>query len=106
MADKKPEYDPFIIEQVFPDPLAIFRAEPSLKEVIESSVFILDANCILAPFLVGKDSLTDVAKVFGLLVEQNRLYLPKQAVREFGRHRGQKVAEVCPFEQAPQPIAT
>lgn len=95
----KPEsdeaYDPLVLDKTFPQPERILKTvHPSTKEIASDCLFVLDANTLLAPFAVGKDSLADVDRVFRSLVKEQRLYVPAQAVREYARHRSRKVAEV------------
>jgi len=91
---KPANYDQFIIEKVFPSPESLLKTVyPPLNELLKDCLFVLDANTMLAPFLVGKDSLQDVAAVLKQLVEKDRLFLPEQAIREYARHRAAKIAD-------------
>jgi hypothetical protein len=95
MADKETQFDALVIEKVFPNPgVLLSKVSPSLSGLLKDCIFVLDANTLLAPFLVGKDSLKDVEKVLGKLTKENRLVLSGQAVREYIRHRATKLGDL------------
>ncbi|CAM4021590.1 PIN-like domain-containing protein [Corallococcus exiguus] len=114
MAEKDSKYDPLVIEKVFPAPAALLvDKQPAVNVMAKECLFVLDANTLLAPFLIGKESLKDVKKVFASLVSQDRLFLPAQAVREYAKHRASKIADIYTHIQQklsslpsnPQPLA-
>lgn len=54
----------------------------------------LDANVLLLPYRLGAASLAEIKKIFGDLVENDRVFLPAQAVREFLKHRANRIRDV------------
>lgn len=93
MADNAPKYDPFILEQTFPDPESVLKTLHSpVNKLTDNCLYALDANILLHMYLLDGDGLKDVEKHFRQLVAADRLFLPAQAVREFGRHRSGYVA--------------
>lgn len=89
-ADKP--YNSFILDQVYVDPLEVFRFRPkSLQDVLGDALIVLDTNALLVPFGTGKESLAQVRKTFGELAEQKRLVVPSQVAREFAENRPEKL---------------
>jgi hypothetical protein len=91
----KGDMDPFWLESVFPDPQAVFAFScASPTELSRHAVFALDTNVLLAPYLVEPASLKDIERIYRKLAQQDRLFVPAQAAREYGKNRGKKIADV------------
>jgi hypothetical protein len=91
----KADVDLFWLEKVFVEPEQIFSYKrPTLDSLVQDCLFVFDANVLLAPYLTGEKSLKDIETIYGSLAASDRLFAPAQAVREFGKHRARKVAEV------------
>lgn len=93
--ERPKDFDPFYLEQIFPDPkLILTYTPPPIAEIAKDCVFVLDTNALLAPFSIGKDSFTELADILRKLAKAKRLAVPAQAVREFAKNRADKIREV------------
>jgi rRNA-processing protein FCF1 len=94
MADPN-EKDLFCRQRIYPDATGIISWSPqSLEDVKDSAVVVVDTNALLVPFGTGKASLDEIGKTYRCLVDQNRLAIPGQVVREFARTRVAKLQEL------------
>ncbi|SMF23821.1 MULTISPECIES: PIN domain-containing protein [unclassified Pseudomonas] len=88
----------FIKTAKYPDPSGTFSFNLAPKDrIIDTCLFILDANVLLLPYTADAKSLNEIRKVYEKLVKQNRLYVPAQAAREFLDNRATKLSEVHDF---------
>jgi len=78
----------------FPDPLNAlnFALEP-LEKCLTEGLVVLDANVLLLPFKTGPHALDEIEKAYESLKEQNRLFVPKHALREYLANRPNKIKE-------------
>jgi hypothetical protein len=92
---RKGEVDLFWLETVFPKPEDVFAyTSPSPESLATEAVFALDANALLAPFQLGSESVANLNNIYQKLAAANRLFAPAHAVREYGKNRARKVADV------------
>lgn len=91
----KEQYDPFVRMRLYPDPVALFSfCPPSLSDVRQEVLVVLDANTLLLPYTVDQTTLDDIQKVYTLLRKEKRLVVPGQVAREFVSHRPTKLLEI------------
>jgi predicted nucleic-acid-binding protein len=90
----KPGYDKFILENTFPDIKAMLQPQPSVSEFTKDALFVLDTNVLLDPFEVGTKTLEEISTIFERLANADRLYVPARVLREFARHRTEKMKEL------------
>ena len=92
-AGRKECLDAFILEEVFENPVELLSL-PSIKthELAIDSIFVLDANALLAPFVVGKAGQEEIKTLYRGLREHHRIFAPARAVREYLKHRSQKIS--------------
>ena len=89
------DVDPFWLEKVFPDPAAVFGFEShGADDLAATCIFVLDTNILVAPYELGPDSVQDIENIYRGLAKNDRLFVPAQAAREYGKIRGLKIAEV------------
>lgn len=87
--------DLFWLAKLFPNPVEVFSLKvPSPEMLVGDCVFVLDTNVLLSPYQVGPESFRNLESLYKGLAAKSRLYAPAQAVREYGKNRGKKVAEV------------
>lgn len=87
--------DPLAWNQVFPDAHAVFqRAVPPLEGIRDECLVCLDTNALLAPFATSGENLSLVRAVLERIAKENRLVVPGQVAREFGRNRAQKLGDI------------
>lgn len=91
MADK----DIFYLEGVFPEADKVFSSNyPSIEDIKENCLFVLDTNILFVPFDTSEKSLTVIGEIFKTLKENNRLFLPARVAREFAKNRGKTIGDV------------
>ena len=81
--------------EVFPNPSKtfFFKLEP-IESIKNDCIFIIDANVLLLPFTTGVKSLDAIKNVYKTLSDEDRVFLPAQAVREFLDNRAQKISDM------------
>jgi hypothetical protein len=78
----------------FPDPLdALNFALVPLETCLAEGLVVLDANVLLLPFKTGPHALDEIEKAFESLKKQNRLFVPKHALREYLANRPNKIKD-------------
>src|SRR6266851_4716350 len=84
-----------LIQTVYPDAEALFAfsLEP-VEAVKDKCLFALDANALLLPYVTSAHSLEEIGKTYKELIRQDRLIVPGQAVREFAKHRPEKIGNM------------
>lgn len=70
-----------------------FKLE-SISTVKDTCLFVLDANVLLLPYGADASSLKAIRSVYEKLSEQNRVFIPAQAAREFLDNRSNKLADI------------
>jgi hypothetical protein len=89
------EIDRFWLQRVYPDASAAFEFEQAdIGDVKNNAFIVLDANVLLLPYRLGAHSLAEIKKVFGELSQQDRVFLPGQAVREYLKNRAAKLRDI------------
>lgn len=92
---EKNEYNPFILDEIYPDTSSILLRKPSeLSALYDDSIFVLDTNSLLAPFSLGKESLQEIKVVYEKLSGSKKLFIPAQCLREFAKNRPKKIKEL------------
>jgi PIN like domain len=87
--------DTFWLRSLYPDAGATFEfAQASLEDIKDDSIIVLDANVLLLPYRLGATSLEEIKKRFDVLAKADRIFLPAQAVREFLKHRANRIRDV------------
>ena len=87
-----------IYNEVYPEAKNIFKSpKVKIKEVIKNCLVVLDTNILLIPYSVSSNNVTEIRKVFELLVGENRLFIPAQVAREFANNRPKKISSI--FQQ-------
>lgn len=93
MSDSKT--DNLLALKLFPNPAeAFFFRLKTTKELKDDGLFVLDANVLLVPYSMGKESLALIKATLSDLAKNQRLLIPGQAAREFIKNRPLKIAEV------------
>lgn len=89
------EYDKFILRQTFPKPEDVFTCiPPKISELSEDCLFVFDTNILLDSYKLSESSINDIEKIFRKLVKKDRIFIPAQVVREFGRNRSTALKDV------------
>ena len=92
----KGEVDPFYLEKLYPDPLAIFTHLPGgLGDVKDNAIVVLDTSAMLLPYNSNSGSLTEIRRIFKQLSDAKRLVVPGRAAREFACHRIEKIVSLA-----------
>lgn len=85
----------FLLKRLFPEPLKTLRHKlVSIESVKDESLIVLDANALLLPFRLEQQNYEKIESLYKTLIGQKRLVVPGQALREFLKNRGQKLAEL------------
>jgi hypothetical protein len=78
----------------FPEPLSALNfALAPLEQCLAEGLIVLDANVLLLPFKTGPHALDEIEKAFESLKIQNRLFVPKHALREYLANRPNKIKD-------------
>jgi PIN like domain len=94
-ADPKGGINPFWLEKVFPDPAAVFGfMSPTVSELAAECLYVLDTNILLAPYEIEPNSFQEIEGIYTKLADHDRLFIPAQVAREYGKTRGKKLSEV------------
>ena len=81
--------------KIYPSPKEAFSFSlRSIPDVQGECIFVLDANVLLLPFTTDGKSLDEIKKIYTILVDENRLFLPAQAVREYLDNRSTKLTDL------------
>ena len=88
------QYDPFIANDIYPEPGQVFQTSVrSVEQIKDECIVVFDTNALLVPYAIGKESLEEIGKTYRKLAQQKRLVIPGQVAREFARHRPDKLAD-------------
>lgn len=85
----------FSLEDAIPDAygsLSFFGLP--ISEAIRTADVFLDTNTLLLPYGAGANSLDQIVTALKKLKNENRLFLPAQAAREFIKNRPNKLSEL------------
>ena len=81
----KPKKDLFVLDTVFPNPENIILTQfPSVEEIKDDCLIVLDASTLLAPYNVGKESLQEIQEIYINLIQKHRLHLPARRSKSLG----------------------
>lgn len=87
--------DTLWLNRVYPDAGATLAfAQAPIATIKDDCVVVLDANVLLLPYRLGATSLEELRKVFDSLAQGDRIFAPAQAVREFLKHRADKIRDI------------
>lgn len=79
----------------FKNPTKIFdRYHKSANEIMEDCIYILDTNVLLLPYSAGNKEINEIKRVYEVLIEQNKLFIPSQVVKEFVKNRPNKMKDM------------
>ena len=85
----------FSLEETFPDAEGLlidgFRR---LHESQKDALIVLDTNILLIPYILRKETIDEIRKVYQSLISGSRLYIPKRVVREFINNRTKKLSDI------------
>jgi hypothetical protein len=82
----------FHLEERYPDAKNIFSmALPSVAEIKDHALIVIDTNVLLLPYGVQPKSLKDIEETYLTLILANRLFIPSQVAREFAKNRGKEL---------------
>ena len=76
-----------------PDKAFGFFLKP-IPEIKNECIFVLDANVLLLPFTTDVKNLDAIKAVYKILSDNDKLFLPAQAVREYLDNRAKKLADI------------
>lgn len=65
-----------------------------LKDVSGDCLVCLDTNVLLAPYDLDSDALPEIRATYKRLIDEKRLVIPGQVVREFARNRDRRLADL------------
>ncbi|RZO60488.1 MAG: hypothetical protein EVA89_13145 [Sandaracinaceae bacterium] len=85
----------FLAQEVFPDAaqaFSFYREELALH--IDECDIVVDTNVLLLPYRAGPGSLAEIGKVFSVLRDAGRLFVPGQVAREFARNQPKRLGEL------------
>jgi len=84
-----------LYSDIFTNPSKIFMKQfKSLKQIKGSCVFMVDTNVLLLPYTVGSKELSEIAKIYKILLSDDRLYISAQVAKEFAKNRPKKLEEM------------
>jgi len=89
------EFDIFILSTTFPQASTLFNIRlPSVENIKNNAIVVLDTNALLVPYNTGKDSLLQIGNTYRSLVAEGHLRIPGQVAREFAKNRANKITEI------------
>lgn len=88
------EPDVFVLERTFPEADRLLTPSRVPGADNPAVIVALDANVLLLPYRLDTHDFSPIESVYKTLAEQNRLFVPARAVREFIRHRENKLSEL------------
>ena len=90
-----PEYDIFVNRKIYPDAAEIFATSlQSIENIKNQCLFVIDTNALLLPYTITKESINEIKRVYQILVDDKRLFIPGQVAREFAKNRPEKIKEL------------
>lgn len=85
----------FLLHDVFPNAASILGVRGTSPAAIKAdAVVVFDTNALLTPYLSGQKSLNAIGDLLRMLKKERRLAVPTQVMREFAKHRPQKLGEM------------
>ncbi|MHC8358278.1 PIN-like domain-containing protein [Pseudomonas sp. LB3P81] len=96
--DTSPENDKDSInsyKERFSNPELIFSRDwKDVHKLKNTCIVTLDTNVLLAPYKLRKESINEIEKIYKELKNQKRIFLSKQAAREFAANKSTKLSEI------------
>lgn len=84
-----------IYTDIFTNPAKIFeQTYKSLEDIKETCLFMIDTNVLLLPYTIGSKELNEIERIYRLLLDNNRLFISAQVVKEFAKNRPTKLEEM------------
>lgn len=85
----------FILDSIFPDVEQVLNVDQLIPEQYKDDcVVVIDTNALLVPYTTSKESLTQIQAIYSKLATENRLIIPGRVIREFVKHRPEKLKEL------------
>lgn len=79
----------------FASPELIFSRDwQDVDTLKDTCIVTLDTNVLLAPYKLRKESINEIEKIYKKLKAQQRIFLSKQAAREFAANKSNKLSEI------------
>jgi hypothetical protein len=92
MSDEK---NYFLYKTQYPDVLSILNGKKlKINDFAKNAIFVIDANSLLLPYGLKKQSLKEIGLIYENLKKNGRLFVPAHALREFAKHRSAKIGEL------------
>jgi hypothetical protein len=84
MADEGKLLPPLWLRKKFPDVRRTLELQiPPIKDVVKEAVVVLDANVLRMPFNLEQRSITEIARIYRNLCNEDRLWASSHTIREF-----------------------
>jgi len=85
----------FSKRNIYSSPADAFRfsLEP-IESIKGDALIVLDANVLLLPFTTNVKNVEAIKTVYGQLVQNDKIFLPAQAVREYLDNRAKKLTDI------------
>ena len=85
----------FLLEDTVPEIGECYTfADEELEKAIKTANIVLDANVLLLPYGAGGKGLAATGEAYKKLAGEGRLFVPSRALREYLRHRPNKIANL------------
>lgn len=80
---------------IYTNPKKIFEKEfRSVDQLKDDCIYMIDTNVLLLPYTVGSKELTEIERVYSLLLKEDKLYISAQVAKEFAKNRPKKLEEM------------
>lgn len=66
----------------------------NILEIKDDALVVLDANVLLLPFTTNVKNISAIESVYSKLCDNNQIFLPSQAVREYLDNRATKISDI------------
>ena len=87
---------PFHLAEAYPDASSIFSVSlPSVEEIRDEALIVLDTNVLLIPYTINPKSLDDIKRTYARLIGEERLFVPAQVARANLLRTEQTKSENC-----------
>ncbi|TMO24570.1 HNH endonuclease [Pseudoalteromonas sp. S4492] len=81
--------------EIYTSPKEAFKFSlKSVDDLKTDCLFVLDANVLLLPFTTDGKSVEEIKRIYTTLVNEDRLYIPSQAAREYLDNRSTKLTDL------------
>lgn len=88
------DFETLDLEAAFPNTSRLFEPYSLVDLNSAETIVVLDTSTLLLPYAVRKDDLNAIGHVYKRLAEQNRIFIPSRAAREFAKNRERKLGEM------------